>query len=40
MQVEKYNFLKVCDDITSKYNKIPKKEYIDEGEFPIVDLGK
>lgn len=32
-------FLDVITDVTSKFNKIPNKDFISKGEFPIIDQG-
>jgi type I restriction enzyme S subunit len=39
MKVNQKPFLSVVDDITSKFNKIPKGQYLPEGNFPILDQG-
>ena len=40
MDFTQYEFLEICKDITSKYFKIPKKEYLAEGTYAIIDQGK
>lgn len=38
--MEKVDFNAIITDITSKYNKIKQDNYLDDGEFPIIDQGK
>lgn len=40
MDLITYEFLDVFKDVTSKYSKIPKKKYLSEGLYAIVDQGK
>jgi type I restriction enzyme S subunit len=39
MEITHLPFLDVIQDITSKFNKIPNKDFINEGEFAIIDQG-
>lgn len=39
MEINHIPFLDVIQDITSKFNKIPNKDFINEGEFAIIDQG-
>lgn len=39
MEITHLPFLDVLQDITSKFNKIPNKDFINEGEFAIIDQG-
>lgn len=39
MELLKLPFSKVLTDITSKFKKIPKKDFLNEGDFPIIDQG-
>lgn len=36
----KYNFLEVCTDVTKTATKIPQRNYLPNGLFPIYDQGK
>lgn len=37
MEIEIKPFTKVLEDSTRKFNKIPKGQYLEEGQFPIID---
>lgn len=39
MEITHLPFLDVIQDITSKFNKIPNKDFINEGEYAIIDQG-
>jgi type I restriction enzyme S subunit len=39
MEITHLHFLDVIQDITSKFNKIPNKDFVNDGEFPIIDQG-
>ncbi|MFC3809758.1 restriction endonuclease subunit S [Lacihabitans lacunae] len=39
MEITHLPFLDVTQDITSKFNKIPNKDFINEGEYAIIDQG-
>jgi len=40
MEIRMISFQKVIEDITSKYSKIPKSDFLKEGMFSIIDQGK
>ena len=39
MEINQIPFLDVLADVTSKFNKIPNKDFINEGGYPIIDQG-
>jgi type I restriction enzyme S subunit len=39
MEIDQISFLDIVDDITSKFKKIPNKNFISEGVYPIIDQG-